>query len=55
MSPLKVLSRGYSMTMLQDGRLIYSYKQVKRDQTISIRVSDGTIDAVVINSEEGEL
>ena len=54
MSPLKVLSRGYAMAQKQDGEVLRSVKQVQSGDKISITVSDGRIDATVINKEESE-
>ena len=47
MSPLKVLTRGYSVTRLPDGRVIASRKSVKPNDTISVTVSDGEFHAIV--------
>ncbi len=47
MSPLKVLTRGYSITQLEDGQVLRSVEQVKPDDRISIDVSDGRISAIV--------
>lgn len=54
MSPLKVLSRGYAMAQNQDREVLRSVKQVQSGDNISITVSDGRIDATVINKEESE-
>lgn len=48
MSPLKVLSRGYSMAKQSDGSVITTVDQVKKDDTVSVTVSDGTFDAIVL-------
>ena len=54
MSPLKVLTRGYAMAQNQDGEVVRSVRQVQSGDKISITVSDGRIDAAVINKEESE-
>ena len=54
MSPLKVFSRGYAMAQNQDREVLRSVKQVQSGDNISITVSDGRIDATVINKEESE-
>ena len=51
MSPLKVLSRGYSMTQDTHGNLISSVSQVQPDISIRITLSDGTFSAIVTNKE----
>lgn len=47
MSPLTVLSRGYSMARLQNGTIISSCRQVNDNDLISLTLSDGIIQAVV--------
>ncbi len=52
MSPLKVLTRGYSVVKNQSGSLITRISQIDIDQSISIRVSDGTVCATVTDKKE---
>lgn len=47
MSPLTVLSRGYSMAQSEKGEVISSCSQVKPNDSITVTVSDGTIHAVI--------
>lgn len=54
MSPLKVLTRGYSMAQTERGEVIRSVNQVELGQRIRIRLSDGTLSATVMNKEEGK-
>ena len=54
MSPLKVLTRGYSMAQTQRGEVVRSVNQVELGERIRIRLSDGTISATVMNKEEGK-
>lgn len=49
MSPLKVLSRGYSVAQLASGRVVTSIHQVNTDDTVSVSVSDGAFRAVVLD------
>jgi exodeoxyribonuclease VII large subunit len=46
-SPLKTLSRGYSIASDPAGHVVHSVMQVKTGDPLSIRVSDGTIHAAV--------
>ena len=46
LSPLKTLTRGYSIVQ-KDNKVISSVKQVKSDEEIDIRLSDGEIKAIV--------
>jgi len=48
LSPLGTLSRGYSVSKAQDGRVIKSVNQVNVGDRIDVRVSDGEIKAEVI-------
>lgn len=47
MSPLKVLTRGYSMTQLDDGQVVRSKEQVAPGDQLRITVSNGQIHAIV--------
>ena len=52
MSPLKVLTRGYSMTTGPDGSVIHSVKQVENGDKITVSLSDGKLTATVEGKEE---
>ena len=52
MSPMKVLTRGYSMAQLNDGSVIHSVSQVEKGSVLTISVSDGRITAAVTDKEE---
>jgi exodeoxyribonuclease VII large subunit len=52
MSPLKVLQRGYSVAMNDQKQIIRSVKDVMINEPIQIAVTDGTVHAVVCNTEE---
>lgn len=52
MSPLKVLQRGYSVAMNDQKQIIRSVKDVIINEPIQIAVTDGTVHAVVCNTEE---
>ncbi len=54
MSPLKVLTRGYSVTAREDGTIVRSVSDVKPKEPIAVRVSDGTIIARVIGGTANE-
>ena len=47
MSPLKVLSRGYSMALSSEGNVIKSVKHVKPGDCLTVRFSDGKAEACV--------
>lgn len=47
LSPLKVLSRGYSLASNSSGALISSVKNVQPNDSFSLRLSDGSLDCVV--------
>ncbi len=52
MSPLKVLSRGYSMTQMEDGTLVRSTGQLRAGEAIRIRLEQGVIGATVTDIRE---
>lgn len=52
MSPLKVLSRGYSMTQNTDGNLLTSVKQSAAGSKISVILTDGKLIATVDEVKE---
>lgn len=47
LSPLKVLSRGYAVAASENGKTIVSAKQVQTNDSLRLRVSDGSIDCIV--------
>ena len=54
MSPLKVLTRGYSMAQTERGEVVRSVHQVTLGERIRIRLSDGSLFATVMNKEESQ-
>lgn len=54
MSPLKVLTRGYSMAQTERGEVVRSVNQVTLGERIRISLSDGCISATVMNKEESQ-
>ena len=54
MSPLKVLTRGYSMARLADGTVISSANQVCQGDSVAVTVSDGVFTASVTEVKEHE-
>ena len=56
LSPLKTLARGYSIVEKNDknGKIIKSVGQIKKDETINIKLIDGKFEAVVTNIETNE-
>ena len=51
MSPLKVLTRGYSMTRREDGTVVRSVSQVENGERVRISLEDGTLSATVMQKE----
>ena len=51
MSPLKVLTRGYAVAAKPDGQIIRSAGDVQPGDTFTVRVSDGTIEAKVLEGK----
>ena len=54
MSPLKVLTRGYTMAQTADGVLLRSVKQTRVGDAVTISLSDGQLTASVLNVKENE-
>ena len=52
MSPLKVLTRGYSMARKEDGTVIRSVNQVDLGERVRIALQDGTLSATVMEKED---
>lgn len=47
LSPLQVLTRGYSVTQTEEGTVVRSPEDVQSGQTIRSRVNDGVIESIV--------
>ncbi|TCN22920.1 exodeoxyribonuclease VII large subunit [Mesobacillus foraminis] len=54
LSPLKIMERGYSLAYAEDGSLIKKASQIKKNDSIQVRLPDGQLDCVVTNVEESE-
>ena len=54
MSPLRVLSRGYTVSSDRDGKVLKSVRDLRAGQEISVRFSDGLADCRVESITEGE-
>ena len=52
MSPLKVLTRGYSMAENEAGELVRSVHQVKTGDKLNVRFSDGLVETAVRDTKE---
>ena len=52
MSPLKVLTRGYAMAQTQDGSILRSVRQAELGERITVRLSDGSLAATVMDKKE---
>lgn len=52
LSPLKIMDRGYSLVYTEEENLIKTVKQIKRNEQIKVRVSDGAFTCQVTDIEE---
>lgn len=52
MSPLKVLTRGYAMAEGEGGTLLRSVRQTEPGAQITVRLSDGSLKATVVEKKE---
>jgi exodeoxyribonuclease VII large subunit len=53
LSPLSVLSRGYSITQKESGEILRSSHQTTTGERLEIRLADGKLDAEVLATEDG--
>jgi exodeoxyribonuclease VII large subunit len=51
-NPLAVLSHGYAMVEGEDGRIISSISEVHPGERVNIGLSDGRVEAEIINVKE---
>ena len=54
LSPLGILSRGYSVASNADGRVLSSVNDVAQNELITVRVSDGSIHTRVEGKERSK-
>lgn len=54
-SPLATLARGYSITFDDKQNVVTSIAQVRKDQSISVRLADGTLSAQVVATQPTQL
>ena len=54
MSPLKVLTRGYSMAQTEEGTVLKSIQQAELGQKIKVSLSDGQLLATVMEKKEAQ-
>ena len=47
MSPLKVLSRGYTLVQAKDQRMLFSAEEARREEILTIRFHDGSVGCTV--------
>lgn len=52
MSPMKVLTRGYSMALTERGEVLRSVHQTEPGERITISLSDGRLSAIVMEKKE---
>ena len=52
MSPMKVLTRGYSMAQTERGEVLRSVHQVETGEQITVSLSDGNLSAIVMDKKE---
>jgi exodeoxyribonuclease VII large subunit len=48
------MERGYSLAYAEDGSLIKKASQIKKNDSIQVRLPDGQLDCIVTNVEESE-
>ena len=51
LSPLGVLTRGYSITLAEDGKILRDFTDAKRGDKLKIRLANGKLNAEVLSAE----
>lgn len=54
LDPMSVITRGYAAVYTDEGIVVRSVKQLRADETIRLRVSDGTVTARVLETEAAD-
>ena len=54
LDPMSVITRGYAAVYTDEGVVVRSVKQLRADETIRLRVSDGTVTARVLETEAAD-
>jgi exodeoxyribonuclease VII large subunit len=54
LSPLKIMERGYSLVYTKDEQLIKTITQVRQNEEITVKVSDGRLECKVLEIKGGE-
>lgn len=54
LSPLKTMTRGFSITYNKSGEIIKSIKQVENEELIQVSIYDGNLSCLVKGKEEGK-
>ncbi|MCU7812142.1 MAG: exodeoxyribonuclease VII large subunit, partial [Candidatus Thiodiazotropha sp. (ex Notomyrtea botanica)] len=55
LSPLNTLGRGYAIvSRSEDGRIVRSYKEVKRGEQVTARLSQGKLICQILDTENGK-
>lgn len=52
LNPLEIMKRGFAIPYTKAGQIIKSSEQVKKDDTMTVKLSDGIVDCQVINVRE---
>ncbi|MCF3941728.1 exodeoxyribonuclease VII large subunit [Oceanobacillus alkalisoli] len=51
-NPLEIMKRGFALPYTADGQLLKSVKHIKEHEQLSVKLTDGTIDARVLSVKE---
>ncbi|MCB9800052.1 MAG: exodeoxyribonuclease VII large subunit [Candidatus Omnitrophica bacterium] len=54
LSPLAILSRGYSLTFSEDGSLVKTVRKIRQGEMIRTRLYDGTVESKITKIEKKE-
>ncbi|NBR76996.1 MAG: hypothetical protein EBT73_06685 [Actinobacteria bacterium] len=51
LDPVHLMKRGWSITRSGDGRVMRDVRQVKKNETLTTRVANGTLTSTVVETE----
>jgi exodeoxyribonuclease VII large subunit len=54
LDPVHLMKRGWSITRAGDGRVVRDTRQVKKNESLTTRVANGTVTSTVVDTESNK-